>query len=96
MSYQVPFSIPFHTQMSSAQLDWLRAELSLTYHGKPRPPADPPYAFGVLDRYSGLFLVEEENDDWRLECRTYRRPDMALVAGWKARADWVIEALPRR
>lgn len=96
MSYEVPFSIPFHAEMSSAQVDWLRAELGLTFHGRPRPPAAPPYAFGLLDRYSGLFLVEEDEDGWRLECRAYRAPSAAQVAGWKARADWVVEALARR
>jgi hypothetical protein len=95
MSYQVSFSIPFHAEMSSPQVDWLRAELGLTFHGRPKPPACPPYAFGLLDPYSGLFLVEEDGEDWRLECRSYRAPSPEQIADWKARADWVVEALPR-
>jgi hypothetical protein len=95
MSYEVPFSIPFHAEMSGAQVDWLRAELGLTFHGRPKPPACAPYAFGPLDRFSGLFLVEENGDDWRLECRAYRAPTAAQVARWRAAADWVVAALPR-
>lgn len=95
-SYSVPFSISFHAPMTSKQVRWLREELALTFHAKPALDPDFPYAFGSLDRASGLFLVRGEGDRWTLECRTYERPTPQQVAAWRARADWVIEALPRR
>ena len=93
-SYTVPFSIPFRAQMSSGQTSWLREELALTFHSKPALDPEFPYAFGLLDRASGLFLVTGEGDCWARECRTYEEPTPEQVARWRARVDWVVEALP--
>ncbi len=56
---------------------------------------DLPYAFGSLDRFSGLFPLAGDEDRWTLECRAYREPTPAQVEDWRARAGWVVEALPR-
>lgn len=93
-SYTVPFSIPFRAQMSSGQTSWLREELALTFHSKPVLDPQFPYAFGLLDRASGLFLVRGVGDRWTLECRAYGEPTPEQVEAWKARAAWVVQALP--
>lgn len=95
LAYEVPFAFPFRARMSSGQVAWLREELGLTFHSEPKFDSDLPYAFGLLDRASGLYLIEGEGDCWRLECRTYEEPAAELVEGWKARASWVVEAIAR-
>ncbi|HET9163323.1 MAG TPA: hypothetical protein VFN89_07775 [Solirubrobacterales bacterium] len=95
MAYATPFSIPFQAPMSSAQVSWLREELGLTIHPK-TAIADLPFAFGLLDRFSGFYLLKGEGDRWTLECRTYEEPTPEQVASWRARAEWVVAALPRR
>lgn len=95
MSYTIPFAIPFQAQMSSPQVRWLREELSLTFHVNPVLAPDLPYAFGSLDRFSGLFLVKGGDDShWTLECRAYRTPTDDQLAAWRAQAEWVVAALP--
>jgi hypothetical protein len=94
-SYSVPFSFEFRAPMTSEQARWLREELALTFHYNPVLDPDFPYAFGLLDRFSGLFLIKGEEDRWTLECRTYRQPSETQVARWRACTDWVVEAVPR-
>lgn len=50
-------SIPFQAPMSNGQAEWLRQELALTFHSEPVLDPDFPYAFGSLDRFSGLYLI---------------------------------------
>ncbi|MBS1891225.1 MAG: hypothetical protein JST59_08025 [Actinobacteria bacterium] len=96
MTYVIPFSIPFQAPMSCKQVEWLRQELSLTFHPNAVLDPDFPYAFGSLDRFSGLYLVKGSGEHWTLECRTYRKPMAEEVASWEARTGWVIDALGRR
>lgn len=96
MTYVIPFSIPFRAPMSGDQVEWLRQELALTFHHESVLGPEFPYAFGSLDRFSGLYLVKGDEDHWTIECRAYRKPTPEQVERWRARTDWVIEALDGR
>lgn len=89
MSCEVQFSIPFQAEMNGPQVARMASGLGLTFHSSPQI-ALPFFAFARLDADSGLFLLRESEDRWRLECRTYGEPPLRVVEGWRTRAAWVV------
>jgi hypothetical protein len=88
----IPFAITFRAEMGSAQVARLSSELGLTFHSNPKLNL-PFVAFVRLSFDSGLYLLREQGDRWRLECRTYGRPTEALIRGWRLHAEWVVDQI---
>ena len=92
MAERILFAIRFRGEMGSAQVARLSSELGLTFHSHPKLKL-PFVAFVRLSFDSGLYLLREREDRWRLECRTYGRPTEALISGWRLHAEWVVDQI---
>ncbi|MGH2966363.1 MAG: hypothetical protein ACRDMH_13435 [Solirubrobacterales bacterium] len=92
MAYAVPFAITFRAEMNGAEVARLSSELGMTFHGHPKLDL-PFFAFGRLDFDSGLYLLRDQGDRWRLECRTYGRPSETAIEGWELHATWVVDLI---
>jgi hypothetical protein len=89
MAYAVSFVIPFRAEMSPRQVTLMTSELGMTFHAHSK--LDLPFlAFARLDTDSGLLLIGDSGDRWRLECRIYGWPPARVVDARKARAAWVV------